>query len=204
MAQRPLLDAGYDAWLGSFSGITRPRFRASQSMNLAADVHDTVEMVTPLPALQRTGSPHGWLVIHIARNLFQRIFADTAWTPDSVQLVFHPDFGVIAASDNAVDLAQFEAVGARVLDTGVLDRVTLGGATYTANALRSDVVDWYYVSLVPGSLYAQRFAGLYRYTILALIGCVIIAGLLIYWLASVGYRPIQDLIALVNRTPTAP
>ena len=198
MAQRPLLDAGYDAWLGSFSGVTRPRFRASQSMNLAADVHDTVEMVTPLPALQRTGSPHGWLVIHIARNLFQRIFADTAWTPDSVQLVFHPDFGVIAASDNAVDLAQFEAVGARVLDTGVLDRVTLGGATYTANALRSDVVDWYYVSLVPGSLYAQRFAGLYRYTILALIGCVIIAGLLIYWLASVGYRPIQDLIALVK------
>ena len=198
MAQRPLLDAGYDAWLGSFSDVTRPRFRASQSMNLAADVHDTVEMVTPLPALQRTGSPHGWLVIHIARNLFQRIFADTAWTPDSVQVVFHPDFGVIAASDNAIDLAQFEAVGARVLDTGVLDRVTLGGATYTANALRSDVVDWYYVSLVPGSLYAQRFAGLYRYTILALIGCVIIAGLLIYWLASVGYRPIQDLIALVK------
>ena len=198
MAQRPLLETGYDAWLGSFADLTRPRFRASQSMSLAAEVHDTVEMVTPLPALQRTGSPHGWLVIHIARDLFQRIFADTAWTPDSVQLVFHPEFGVIAASDNAVDLADVEAVGARVLDTGVLGRVTLGDATYTANALRSDVVDWYYVSLVPGGLYAQRFAGLYRYTILALIGCVIIAGLLIYWLASVGYRPIQDLIALVK------
>ena len=198
MAQRPMLESGYDAWLGSFSGVTRPRFRPSQSMSLAEEVHDTVEMVTPLPALQRTGSPHGWLVIHIARDLFQRIFADTAWTPDSLQLVFHPEYGVIAASDSAVDAAEVKAVGARVLDAGVLDRITLGGETYTANALRSDVVDWYYLSLVPGGLYAQRFAGLYRYTILALIGCVIIAGLLIYWLASVRYRPIQDLIALVK------
>ncbi|MDE0026552.1 MAG: AraC family transcriptional regulator [Spirochaetaceae bacterium] len=198
MAQRPMLESGYDAWLGSFSDVTRPRFRASQSMSLAEDVYETVEMVTPLPALQRTGSPHGWLVIHIARDLFQRIFADTAWTPDSLQLVLHPEFGVIAASDSAIDLAEVEAAGARVLDTGVLGRVTLGGATYTANALRSDVVDWYYLSLVPGGLYTQRFAGLYRYTILALIGCAIIAGLLIYWLASVRYRPIQDLIALVK------
>ena len=55
MAQRPLLETGYDAWLGSFADLTRPRFRASQSMSLAAEVHDTVEMVTPLPALQRTG-----------------------------------------------------------------------------------------------------------------------------------------------------
>lgn len=198
MAQRPMLESGYDSWLGSFSDVTRPRFRASQSMSLAEEVHDTVEMVTPLPALQRTGSPHGWLVIHIARDLFQRIFADTAWTPDALQLVFHPEFGVIAASDSAVDAAEVKAIGARVLDAGVLDRITLGGETYTANALRSDVVDWYYLSLVPGGLYAQRFAGLYRYTILALIGCVIIAGLLIYWLASVRYRPIQDLIALVK------
>ncbi len=198
LAQRPMLESGYDTWLGSFSDVTRPRFRASQSMSLAEEVHDTVEMVTPLPALQRTGSPHGWLVVHIARDLFQRIFADTAWTPDALQLVFHPEFGVIAASDSAVDDAEVKAVGARVLGAGVLDRITLGGETYTANALRSDVVDWYYLSLVPGGLYAQRFAGLYRYTILALIGCVIIAGLLIYWLASVRYRPIQDLIALVK------
>ena len=198
MAQRPMLQSGYDAWLGSFVDVTRPRFRPSQSMSLAEEVHDTVAMVTPLPALQRTGSPHGWLVIHIARDLFQRIFADTAWTPDSLQLVFHPEFGVIAASDSAIDRAEIEAVGAQALATGVLGRVTLGDATYTASALRSDVVDWYYLSLVPGGLYAQRFAGLYRYTILALIGCVIIAGLLIYWLASVRYRPIQDLIALVK------
>ena len=198
MAQRPMLQSGYDAWLGSFSDVNRPRFRPSQSMSLAEEVHDTVEMVTPLPALQRTGSPHGWLVIHIARDLFQRIFADTAWTPDSLQLVFHPEFGVIAASDSAIDRAEIEALGAHVLATGVLGRVTLGDATYTANALRSDVVDWYYLSLVPGGLYVQRFAGLYRYTILALIGCVVIAGLLIYWLASVRYRPIQDLIALVK------
>ncbi len=198
MAQRPLLESGYDAWLGSFADVTRPRFRAAQSMSLASDVRDTVEMVTPLPALQRTGSPHGWLVIHIARDLFARIFADTAWTPDSLQLVFHPEFGVIAASNNAVDRAEVEALGERMLDTGVPGRVTLGEATYTASALRSEVVDWYYVSLVPGALYAQRFAGLYRDTILALIGCVVVAGLLIYWLASVGYRPIQDLIALVK------
>ena len=198
MAQRPLLDADYDAWLGSFSDVTQPRFRPSQSMSLAEMVHDTVELVTPLPALQRTGTPHGWLVVHIARDLFQRIFAETAWTPDSLQLVFHPEFGVIAASDYAVDVAEIEAVGARVLATGVLDRVALGDTTYAAKALRSDVVDWYYVSLVPGSLYAHRFAGLYRYTILALIVCAIIGGLLIYWMASIRYRPIQDLIALVK------
>ena len=198
LAQRPLLDTGYNEWLGSFWDVTRPRFRPSQSMSLAEEVHDTVEMITPLPPLQRTGSPHGWLVVHIARDLFARIFSDTAWTPDALQLVFHPDLGVIAASETAVDLAEIEAAGARVLETGVLDRVTLGGATYTASALRSDVVDWYYVSLVPGALYAHRFAGLYRYTALALVGCVIVAGLLMYWLASVRYRPIQDLIALVK------
>ena len=198
MAQRPLLETGYDAWLGSFADVTRPRFRPSQSMSLAEVVHDTVEMVTPLPALQRTGSPHGWLVVHITRDLFERIFADTAWTPDSVQLVFHPDLGVIAASETAVDLAKIEAAGARALTNGVLDRVALDDEIYTASALRSDVVDWYYVSLVPGSLYAHRFAGLYRYTFLALAVCVIIGGLLIYWMASIRYRPIQDLIALVK------
>ena len=198
MSQRSLLDTSYHAWLGSFAGLTRPRFRPSQSMDLAEVVHDTVEMVTPLPAWQRSGAPHGWLVVHIARDLFQRIFAETAWTPDSLQLVYHPALGVIAASENVGDVAEIEAVGTRVLETGVLDRVTLGETTYAARALPSDVVDLYYVSLVPGALYVHRFAGLYRYTILALVVCVVIAGLLIYWLASIRYRPIQDLIALVK------
>ena len=198
LSQRPLLETGYDAWLGSFADVNRPRFRPSQSMSLAEVVHETVELVTPLPALQRTGSPHGWLVVHTTRNLFERIFVETAWTPDSVQLVYHPDFGVIAASETAVDLAKIEAAGATALANGVLDRVTLDEETYTASALRSDVVDWYYVSLVPGSLYAHRFAGLYRYTFLALAVCVVIGGLLIYWMASIRYRPIQDLIALVK------
>ena len=102
MAQRPLLDTDYDAWLGSFPDVTRPRFRPSQSMSLADVVHDTVEMVTPLPAWQRSGSPHGWLVVHIERDLFQRIFVETAWTPDSLQLVYHPELGVIASSNNVV------------------------------------------------------------------------------------------------------
>ena len=198
MAQRPLLDTDYDAWLGSFSDVIRPRFRPSQSMSLADVVHDTVEMVTPLPAWQRSGSPHGWLVVHIERDLFQRIFAETAWTPDSLQLVYHPELGVIASSNNVVHLAEIEEAGARVLATGVLDRVTLGETTYAARALPSDIVELYYVSLVPGGLYAQRFAGLYRYTILALVVCVIIGGLLIYWMASMRYRPIQDLITLVK------
>ena len=198
MAQRPLLDTDYDAWLGSFSDVIRPRFRPSQSMSLADVVHDTVEMVTPLPAWQRSGSPHGWLVVHIERDLFQRIFAETAWTPDSLQLVYHPELGVIAWSNNVVHLAEIEEAGARVLATGVLDRVTLGETTYAARALPSDIVELYYVSLVPGGLYAQRFAGLYRYTILALVVCVIIGGLLIYWMASMRYRPIQDLITLVK------
>ena len=198
MTQRPLLDTDYHAWIGSFADVTRPRFRPAQSMDLAEVVHDTVAMVTPLPAWQRSGTPHGWLVVHIARDLFQRIFAETAWTPDSLQLVYHPQRGVIAASENVADIAEIEAVGARAFETGVLDRVRLGDTTYSARALASDIVDLYYVSLVPGGLYAQRFAGLYRYTILALVVCVVIAGLLIYWMASVRYRPIHDLIALVK------
>ena len=198
MAQRPLLETGYDAWLGSFADVTGPRFRPSQSMSLSAVVSDTVEMVTPLPAWQRIGTPHGWLVVHIGRDLFERIFAETAWTPDSLQLVYHPELGVVASSDGAMDPGEIEAAGANALASGVVDRITLGDETYTVSALRSDVVDWYYVSLVPGSLYAHRFAGLYRYTILALAVGVVIGGLLIYWMASIRYRPIQDLIALVK------
>ncbi len=198
MAQRPLLETGYDAWLGSFADVTGPRFRPSQSMSLSAVVSDTVEMVTPLPAWQRIGTPHGWLVVHIGRDLFERIFAETAWTPDSLQLVYHPELGVVASSDGAMDPGEIEAAGANALAIGVVDRITLGDETYTVSALRSDVVDWYYVSLVPGSLYAHRFAGLYRYTILALAVGVVIGGLLIYWMASIRYRPIQDLIALVK------
>ena len=198
MAQRPLLETGYDAWLGAFSDATAPRFRPSQSMSLSEVVSDTVEMVTPLPAWQRTGTPHGWLVVHVARDLFERIFAETAWTPDSVQLVYHQELGVVASSETVLDPREIEAAGAEALASGVVDRITLGDETYTVSAVRSDVVDWYYVSLVPGSLYAHRFAGLYRYALLALAVGVVIAGLLIYWMASIRYRPIQDLIALVK------
>ena len=198
MAQRPLLESDYEAWLGSFADVTGPRFRPSQSMSLSEVVSDTVEMVTPLPAWQRIGTPHGWLVVHVARDLFEKIFGETAWTPDSLQLVYHRELGVIASSDSVMDVAEIEAAGAKALASGVVDRVTLGDETYTVSALRSDVVDWYYVSLVPGSLYAHRFAGLYRYAILALAVGVVIGGLLIYWMASIRYRPIQDLIALVK------
>ena len=198
MAQRPLLETGYDAWLGPFSDATAPRFRPSQSMSLSEVVSDTVEMVTPLPAWQRTGTPRGWLVVHVARDLFERIFAETAWTPDSVQLVYHQELGVVASSETVLDPREIEAAGADALASGVVDRITLGDETYTVSAVRSDVVDWYYVSLVPGSLYAHRFAGLYRYALLALAVGVVIAGLLIYWMASIRYRPIQDLIALVK------
>ena len=188
MAQRPLLETGYDAWLGAFSDATAPRFRPSQSMSLSEVVSDTVEMVTPLPAWQRTGTPHGWLVVHVARDLFERIFAETAWTPDSVQLVYHQELGVVASSETVLDPREIEAAGAEALASGVVDRITLGDETYTVSAVRSDVVDWYYVSLVPGSLYAHRFAGLYRYALLALA-----VGVVIGWAAHLldGVHPVS-------------
>ena len=83
----------------SFAGLTRPRFGPSQSMDLAEVVHDTGGDGHPLPRGTVPARRNGWLVVHIARDLFQRIFAETAWTPDSLQLVYHPD-GVIAASEN--------------------------------------------------------------------------------------------------------
>ena len=49
VAQRPLLDAGYESWLASFADVTRSRFRPSQSMSLSEEVPFFGQRGNPVP-----------------------------------------------------------------------------------------------------------------------------------------------------------
>jgi AraC-like DNA-binding protein len=82
------------------------------------------------------------------------------------------------------------------------DQVEINETRYVLLAENSDVASWSYLSLVPLDIYADRFTDLSRFTIIAFIACMLLGGLSIYWFAVARYRPVHNLLELLQPNDT--
>ncbi len=197
-ARMPRTGVSYEDWTAQFRPLSRRTYGRAVVETETNAVVNTVSVLSQLPVAQLAEMPAGWLVINIDARVFTDILSNTAWTAESLLLVYHEEFGVISSSGADVPLAALPASEDPAGPTLQRRQVRLGGRPYVLLRRDSDEVDWQYISLVPVDIYSGRFVALSRSTALAFALCVLAGGVLIYWFASARYRPVHALLAMLK------
>ena len=192
----------YETWLERLHTITRQTIRTNR-LALTPLTTDqfvpAIELVQPLPIQMQRSRPLGYAVLQIAAAPFEQPPAGSVWEDEALFLVADARSGILAASDRTLDVSALveEYSGASTIPRTA--EVELHGLSYVAFSRYSNSgFPWIYVALIPQNLYAMEFLQLQRFTIIAFILLTIVGGALIYVIATARYKPIRNLLAMLE------
>lgn len=202
LARRSPDDEPIEAWLNSLVAVRRQELRPG---GLALDPQvttwppiPTVEIVSPLPADWLSSAPRGFAVIQMREDVFDPVLAATPWSDETVFLVYHPEQGLISASDAEVAEAFLSDERQRPTHLAPRQEVTVAGVPYIAFTQRSRLDHWrqsfYYVLLIPRAVLTTQLNVLKRFTVVAFLLSIGVGIGLIYFIAVARYRPIRSLL----------
>lgn len=206
ISRRSSLQEPYGEWLRRLRTVRRVTFRPDQvALRPRGDfdvVVPSIEYITPLPIGASAAQPRAWAVVKIRQNLLREPVHGTAWSDESVFLVYHRDHGILSSSRSGFSITDLEAVGVNPAMLARTDEITIEDTTYSTFTERSALPNWddstYYTLLVPKALIGGEFATLRRITVLAFVLLTVVGLVLIYWLATARYRPIRNLLATLQ------
>ncbi|TFH06310.1 MAG: AraC family transcriptional regulator [Spirochaetales bacterium] len=200
MIRRQSLGEDHHEWLSGLEAVRRRMFRPGREVMvpLYDRIVGSVELITPLPAGAPTRQPKAGLVASIDENRLSHPFQDSAWSAEGALLVYHREFGLISTSNPEINAEVLRERGIAPDTVSRLTQIDLAGTSYLVTVLDSSVENWSYVSLIPGDFYTSQFSGLRQFTLAAFVLCTVLGAILIYWIASVRYRPIQSLLAMLE------
>ncbi len=193
------IDLSYEEWLSHLSPIKRRYFSPFMTVDNSEHVYRTMAAFTPLPVTETTGSARAVCVAEIDLALFRDLMGETVWTEKSALAIYDRDRGILLSTGE--DFPSAELLGRidpLALPPGHMERLLIGDRPYAALFNRSDVLPWSYISLVPEDIYNDRFNRLYRIDLLFLLLSALIGSVFIYFTSKSRYRPILDLLALIQ------
>lgn len=196
-SHRELVGESADAWQRQFRGVNGTEFRSGKAENDSGALLDTIDMVSPLPVTGRDAVPHAWLVVSLDSRFFRQIFQHTSWTDQSILVVYDRSGGVVATSRPDALSGITDAQSRTLAGKPDAARVTLHGEQYVLLHQDSALADWRYLSFVPAHIYSNVFRSLVDFTVIAFAVSIAIGLLLIYWLATLRYRPVDRLLGMI-------
>jgi AraC-like DNA-binding protein len=194
----------YEGWLTRLSAISERRFLPDGYALVYGSTDQyvpAIELVVPLPARAYFSStPQAWAVIQIDKAPFASQFDATIWEDQSIFLVADERANVICVSDPDVPVDALLAPYREGVPVPSTAQVDVQGEQYVAftRPSKGTGISWTYAALIPGDLYANEFRALRRFTLGAFALCVLVGGVLIYLVASLRYKPIHDLLSMLE------
>lgn len=203
MALRDERQSSYRSWLSSLAGLRSQVFRPSRLARVPGTNNTyvpAIELVIPLPLPRPGPNPRGWVVIQIDERPFRDQYDDTVWEDKSLFFVVDRNAGLMSSSDPGANLSPLLMEYQEVQSVPRVSEVTLSESPYVAfsRPSRDTGFNWNYVALIPRNLYASEFTQLRRFTIIAFVLCALIGGVLIYLVANARYKPIHDLLEMLQ------
>ncbi len=193
------IDYTYDEWLSYFTEIRGRYYSPFKTMDLSVKQKDTLAVFSPIPNTEIMGNARGACVVELDLSLFTNLMKDTVWTDRSILAIYDRDRGILASSREEISQeALNEKVSTPELFDGSLDTLEWGDMKYAVLVTRSDVVPWSYISLIPEDIYNDMFIRLFRLYILFFLFFSLIGGLLVFLTARNRYKPIQDILKLIQ------
>jgi two-component system, response regulator YesN len=193
----------YQSWIDQVESTRRRRSIPGQYARLPLSrvaYIPAIELILPLPIGHSSTMPRGWVVVQIDQRPFRDQFTSTTWEDQSLFLVVDEAGRPISTSHPSIDVSPVLAPYREGLSIPAVAEVQLSGQRFMAFTRQSQGTGfpWTYVALVPGDLYQTEFNELQRYTLVAFILCVLVGGVLIYFIASARYRPIKELLSMLE------
>ena len=202
ISRRSTLQEPYGEWIRNLRAVDRVSFRPDRvALRPHGDheiVEPSIEYVTPLPIGAPSARPRAWAVVQIKQQLLREPVHGTAWSDESVFLVYHRAHGFLSSSDASLSIDRLASLDVTPSGLARNDEIAIAGTRYIAFTERSALLNWndaaYYTLLVPETLIGEEFALLRRLTVAAFVILTAVGLVVIYWLASARYKPIRSLL----------
>ena len=192
-----------ETWLGQLVAVrgqaVRPGRTARDPRIDVTSFVPAIDLVVPIPLEQAMSAPRGFAVLHLDAAPFSRPLAEAKWAERSIFVTVSPGRQVLASSDPQLDFAPLIAGYSGRAFAWDGERIIIDGDQHVGFTRSSESsFSWTYVEMIPADVYATDFGRLRRFTLGAFVLCAIIGGLLIYLITRLRYRPIQNLLAMLE------
>ena len=162
-------------------------------------VQDTITVTYPLRKTNLTGSPKGWLVVHIDMASFSEIFDNARWTDENLLVVYHEKSGIVTSLNLSIPLSELQNREQIILEQSNGSIVKIENKEHILQFRNSRSVDKLkYVSLIPVDIYSDQFQALTRFSSILFIIVFITGILLIYRFSVARYKPVHDLLSMLK------
>lgn len=192
------LELSFHEWLSRFLGIDGHSYDTFQTTDMSERLIPTMAVFTPLPITDVTGDPPAVCVVEVDMRKFTSLMEDSVWTDQSILAIYDRDKGILLSSGE-YDISGLETV-ADLQDSpsGFYDVINLSGNRFALLLSQSEVAPWTYISLIPLGIYNDRFNDLLSLVVLFFIICAVLGGVLVYFSTRNRYKPIKDILSLVQ------
>ncbi|MDF2922275.1 MAG: hypothetical protein K0R57_1189 [Paenibacillaceae bacterium] len=136
------------------------------------------------------------LAISINREELNRLVSNINWADQNQFYIIDKSSNILFSSTGA-PLPQSLAYGSMPGLSGVQYEVVAGEKSAVSYA-SSQAAEWKYFSVTPTSLFNERVEYIRKLTLVCLVLCVVIGGLIAYWLTKKNYTPLNQLIRNIS------
>lgn len=183
----------YDSWQARMLQQYYNQYVVTPSLRDGGNV-TTISLMRSLPLQSEKFS--ATLVVSINRNELLKLVESVNWANQDMFFIVNKHNQPLFSTKDIV-LPEFVAYDNMHSNSGILYG-ELEGKGVVATYIKSATGEWNYISFTQTSLFNQRVAYIRMLTLISLILCVLIGGVIAFWFAKKNYNPLSQLIENIS------
>ena len=187
----------FEAWYGMISQSYKGSFITSMNFSTLEKGKKSIVMVRTVPLLSRSGR-YANIVISLDESKFMGDAADIEALNQGLVAIIDDKNKIITSSSGDFDLT-----GLRYDDLEGADGFThtkIDGRKAVISYTNSQVTDWKYVAVVPNEVFWKKAQYIKRLTLVGIVLCLCIGGVLVCVSLRKNYNPVSELVKLLEKS----
>lgn len=185
----------YDDWIKMLSTKDKGNYQLiMNSYNQQA--LNKIILLNPLP-IAYTDNPEGNIVITLSKDLIKEALKDIKWGSKGVIIIVDKDNHIITTTEE-VDFEN-EVINSKEIkeNTSVFEK-TIEGRKMIISLITSETTGWKIISIIPEKVLLEKIKYVKTIIIISMGVCLIIGGLIAYYLCKNHYKPVKRIITLLK------
>ncbi len=186
----------FEQWKGMISGQYPSNYITSYATSVRGKENKNVVLIKTIP-LNIQGNHAANIIITLDEARFMEDARDIEALSEGNVLILGSDNKIVAGSIPSTGIAGLKYEDMK--DTGGMLHINLGNEKVVVSYASSRITNWKYVAIVPDSVFWRKLNYTRNMTIVSLLFCLIIGGVVTAVSLKKNYNPISRLVKLLEK-----
>lgn len=188
----------YKSWLELIKDKHFQEYLMLPGNNISNKNSNTIIFMHSISRVQRN-SNDAVLAIEIDMNAIRNSMESLQWISHSKTIIQDQNNNFVSTKD--IELPQ-ELFFNNLDKSQDSFKYNINNENSIVSYMGSGITDWKYVTIIPASIFLERVKYSYNIFFFFILSCIIIGGLLAYYLAKRNYLPVGKIIGIINKSGT--